>query len=86
LPLLFESPSYFAVYYLHITKLQTSGFNIVNAYTSPIFMFKNTVTCLYGPGFESRHRQETFLFSQPGFLCGVKSTWAWAGAWPFTST
>jgi len=54
----------FAVYYVHTTKHQTSGFNIVNAYTIPILMFRNIATCLDGLGFESRHRHETFLFSQ----------------------
>jgi hypothetical protein len=61
-----QRAGYFAVYHLHSTKLQTSGFNIVNKYTIPTFLFRNIATCLYGPGFESRHRQETFLFSQHG--------------------
>jgi hypothetical protein len=43
---------------------------------SDFFMFRNTATCLEGPGFESRQRQETCLFSQPGFLHGIKSTGA----------
>jgi len=42
---------YFAVYHLHRTKLQTGGFNIVNEYTIPIFMFRN-INCLDGPGLE----------------------------------